>query len=46
MSLLGSASDSKPRDRNEKKKTRPEIGRNAAEEGLRNGRRAARRQPR
>ena len=34
MSLLGSASDGKPRDPDEKKKARREIGRNAAEEGL------------
>jgi len=34
MSLMGSAADGKPRDPNEKKKTRHEIGRNAAEEGL------------
>jgi len=33
MALFGSASDGKPRDPDEKKKTRHEIGRNAAEEG-------------
>jgi bifunctional DNA-binding transcriptional regulator/antitoxin component of YhaV-PrlF toxin-antitoxin module len=34
MSLLGSASDNRQRDPNEKKKARAEIGRNAADEGL------------
>jgi hypothetical protein len=34
MSLLGSTSDGRLRDPNEKQKTRSEIGRNAAEEGL------------
>jgi bifunctional DNA-binding transcriptional regulator/antitoxin component of YhaV-PrlF toxin-antitoxin module len=34
MSLLGSAADGKPRDPDEKKKARFEIGRNAAHEGL------------
>jgi bifunctional DNA-binding transcriptional regulator/antitoxin component of YhaV-PrlF toxin-antitoxin module len=34
MSLLGSASDGKPRNPDEKKKARYEIGRNAFQEGL------------
>lgn len=34
MSLLGSASDGKPRDPDEKEKGRRAMGRNAAEEGL------------
>jgi len=34
MSLLGSASDGKPRDPDEKEKARRELGRNAAKEGL------------
>ncbi len=34
MSLLGSASDGQPRDPDEKKQARREIGRHAAEEGL------------
>lgn len=34
MSLLGSASQGKPRDPGEKKKARLALGRNAAREGL------------
>ena len=34
MSLLGSAANDTPRDPNEKKKARHEIGRNTAQEGL------------